>query len=365
MAENERRTINPNIADVETLSALPGIGREMAKRIIDARPYRHAEDLRKVQGIGPTVLARLQSELTFNGSEDDEGGSTEEAEVVEAKVPEAEDTHEMPPPPEQAAQEPVESREAEGEVAEAPPGAPETPPEPVTQPSEEPEAAEPPVGAQTALGEEVEEAEESEGAESTEAMPVEAAEEAELAETTPGRAVEEPQPVRRGWVLWVVAGSALLILILSLGLNLGILASINNGGLQFASPAELGEVRVRVDGLNARADELGQEVQGLRARLDNVEAFGGRIDALEGSTEQLGAELEDTASEVQGLSTEVSSIGQELDSLGQDLAALDQEIAGVQDEVQTLQEQTARTESFFEGLQSLLDELFTAPGGEQ
>jgi DNA uptake protein ComE-like DNA-binding protein len=58
MAENERRTIDPNAADVKTLSELPGIGPEMAQRIIDARPFERAEDLTKVQGIGPTVLAR-------------------------------------------------------------------------------------------------------------------------------------------------------------------------------------------------------------------------------------------------------------------------------------------------------------------
>jgi chromosome segregation ATPase len=163
----------------------------------------------------------------------------------------------------------------------------------------------------------------------------------------------------------MVAASALLALIVSLGLNLAILASINNGRLQFASPAEVGEVRVRVDGLDARAAELGQEVQGLRTRLDNVEAFGGRIDALEGSTDQLSAELENTASEVQGLATEISDIGQELSSLSQDLTTLNEEVAGVQSEVQTLQEETARTQSFFDGLRNLLDELFVPGGGDQ
>jgi chromosome segregation ATPase len=181
----------------------------------------------------------------------------------------------------------------------------------------------------------------------------------------PVRAAEEPQPARRSWVLWTVAGSALLVLILSLGLNLAILASINNGQLEFASPAEVGEVRVRVDGLDARADELSQEVQGLRTRLDNVEAFGGRIDELEGSTGQLSTELENTASEVQGLSTEISDIGQELGSLSQDLTTLNEEVAGVQGEVQTLQEETARTQSFFDGLRTLLDELFMPEGGAQ
>ncbi len=359
MAENERRTINPNDADVETLSKLPGIGPEMAQRIIDARPYQRADDLTKVQGIGPAVLAQLREQLAFNGSDgEDDDGPDEGAEVIEAKASEPQETYEVTPSPDQAASEPVEPGEAEEETTEAPPSALEalseleTPLEPVLQPPEEPEATEPPVGAQAAFGTEAEEAE--------------GAEEAEVAEPTEGMPAREaggPPPARRSWVLWTVAGSALLVLILSLGLNLGILASINNGRLQFASPAELGEVRVRVNGLDARADELGREVQGLRTRLDNVEAFGGRIDALEGSTQQLGAELEDTASEVQELSTEVSDLSQELSSLSQELAALDKEVAGVQGEVQILQEQTARTQSFFDGLRTLLDELFVPEGG--
>ena len=386
MSESKARTINPNEADAETLSGLPGIGPVMAQRIIEARPYGRAADLTKVQGIGPSTVARLQPHLTFNGSDGQSDEALDEgAGIMEAKAPEVAETYEVPLSPEQAAREPFEALEMAEEVSEAPPRAfeevseLEAPMEPALLPSEEPEAAEAPVGSQIALGagaEGGEEAVEMEGGEEAveaeggeEAAQLEGGEEAvEAEEGEPGEAVlaevtEKPQPARRSWVLWTVAGSALLVLLLSLGLNLAILSSINGGRLQFASPAEVGEVRVRVDGLDARAADLGQEVQGLRARLDNVEAFGGRIDTLEGSTQQLGAELEDTAREVQGLSTEVTGLGQELSSLSQDLATLDKEIAGVQSEVQTLQEQTARTESFFGGLRALLDELLMPEGG--
>jgi prefoldin subunit 5 len=369
MAESERLMVNPNEADVETLSELPGVGPEMAQRIIDARPYERAEDLTRVEGIDPDTVARLQSHLTFNGGEDSgEAAETEgEAEAVEVKAAEAEETYEVPPSPEEAAREPYEFSGVEEKETEAPPSALEeveeleTPLEPVLEVPEEAEAEQPPVGVQTALGAEVEEPE----AEAAEEAPEAEEEEEERAEAVPAMAREEPQPARRGWVLWTVAGSALLVLILSLGVNLGILASINAGRLQFASPAEVGEVRVRVDGLNERASELSQEVQGLRTRLDNVEAFGGRIDSLEGTTQELGTELEDTASEVQSLSTELNALDQELNGLNQELATLNQEVAGVQDEVQTLQDQTARTQSFFDGLRTLLDDLFVTDGGEQ
>jgi hypothetical protein len=377
MVENERHTIDPNADDVDTLSGLPGIGRKMAQRIIDARPFERSEDLIRVQGIGPSTLARLQPLLALGGS--DGGGRPDEigegAESVEAKAPETPERIEVPPSPEMAAHGTVETEGAESEESEleAPPTALEkvleleTPLEPSVEPPEEPEVTERPLGPETAIGEEAEEAEPAEGmwAEPSALAEVEKAEEAEEAEVEQLPEGKEPQPARRRWVMWTVAGSALLVLILSLALNLGILSSINGGRLQFASPAELGQVRVRVDGLDARADELGQEVQGLRARLDNVEAFGGRIDALEGSSQQLRADLEDTASQVQDLSGEVSDLGQELNGLSQDLAALDEEIIGLQGEVQTLQEQTARTQSFFDGLRGLLNELFAPEGGAE
>ena len=160
-----------------------------------------------------------------------------------------------------------------------------------------------------------------------------------------------------------MVGSALLVLVLSVALSLGMLATINDGRLEFASPAELGALTVRVEGLEWRASELSEEVQGLRARLDNVEAFGGRIDALEESAQELRADLDDTANEMQSLSGEVDDLGQEVKGLGQNLAKLGEEMAGLESEVQALQEQSARTQSFFDGLRNLLDELFVQEGG--
>ena len=45
--------ININSAEAGELRMLPGIGDVMALRIIEARPFKQLEDLRKVSGIGP------------------------------------------------------------------------------------------------------------------------------------------------------------------------------------------------------------------------------------------------------------------------------------------------------------------------
>jgi competence protein ComEA len=56
-----------NRATAEELTTLPGIGPHLASAIVADRarhgPYRRAEDLLRVRGIGPAVLARLKSRI--------------------------------------------------------------------------------------------------------------------------------------------------------------------------------------------------------------------------------------------------------------------------------------------------------------
>jgi competence ComEA-like helix-hairpin-helix protein len=61
--------IDPNRADAETLQRLPGVGAATAAAIIAARdsggPFRAAEDLMRVRGIGPAKLARMREHLSL------------------------------------------------------------------------------------------------------------------------------------------------------------------------------------------------------------------------------------------------------------------------------------------------------------
>ncbi len=62
--------INPNTADSEKLQKLPGVGPELAERIIAYRRqqgyFAVPEDLRKVSGIGPATYKKIQPHLTLN-----------------------------------------------------------------------------------------------------------------------------------------------------------------------------------------------------------------------------------------------------------------------------------------------------------
>jgi prefoldin subunit 5 len=380
MAENERRPIDPNSDDVEALSELPGVGRVMAQRIIEARPFSHPEELTRVRGIGPSTLARLQSRLSLASTDQEEGGLGEQgegAERVEAKVPETTTSYEVPPSPEKAVREPVETREAvEGESElQASPAAAEAVSE-VEVASESPfeaageqKAAELPQAPAPEAIAATDTAEETRppGTEEEKAQPVEA----EVEEVAPAEdivawsAVSAPQPARRSRVWGAAAAVGLVVLVLSLALNLGILASINGGQLQFASPADLAATGVRVDGLEARAGELSQEIQGLRTRLDNVEAFGGRIDSLEGTAQGFRADLDDATAQVGSLSGELDSLDSEIAGLSQDLADFQTSVSALESDVQALHDQNARTETFLGGLRDLLNQLFAEEGGAQ
>lgn len=59
-----------NTAPASELSLLPGIGPEMAKRIIAEReirgPFRSLDDLTRVRGIGPKTIRQIESMARFS-----------------------------------------------------------------------------------------------------------------------------------------------------------------------------------------------------------------------------------------------------------------------------------------------------------
>ncbi|MFT3921766.1 MAG: helix-hairpin-helix domain-containing protein [Myxococcales bacterium] len=64
--------IDPNRATAAEFELLPGVGPSLARRLVEARtaqgPFRSAQDLRRVKGVGVKTLARFERFLRF-GSE--------------------------------------------------------------------------------------------------------------------------------------------------------------------------------------------------------------------------------------------------------------------------------------------------------
>ena len=58
--------VNPNVASIASLRRLPGIGPEIARRIVEYRrtqpppAFATPDDLRKVRGIGPKTVLRIR-----------------------------------------------------------------------------------------------------------------------------------------------------------------------------------------------------------------------------------------------------------------------------------------------------------------
>lgn len=63
------KSIDPNRASRQDLMSLPGVGAKMAGDIIAARPFRSIDDLDRVPGIGPKMLAKLRPLLHIGTAE--------------------------------------------------------------------------------------------------------------------------------------------------------------------------------------------------------------------------------------------------------------------------------------------------------
>ena len=60
------RPVDVNRDTLEQIATLPEVGPEIAKRIVEGRPYSKVDDLLKVKGIGPKTLEKMKPRLKFD-----------------------------------------------------------------------------------------------------------------------------------------------------------------------------------------------------------------------------------------------------------------------------------------------------------
>jgi ribosomal protein S13/chaperonin cofactor prefoldin len=356
--DQEQISIDINTADEASLTKLQGIGSYLARRIIEDRPFGSIDDLTRVRGISGNDLERLRPFLTITGvsegsSNPDMGnvvnqpadiiedeGATDEAAEVAAEIVSPVDSSvvdqaqsfdvvtEVQETDEHEPMDQVEASSAKQEVVL--PVDEEQPQSPIEQPE------------QILDSTEFEEQSPETAADlETESLPDEL-------EPVEEQLIEQPaaQPgyITRGGACSLVLIGAFVTLLLGIAATLGILSSINQGRLEYASPSQIASLQSQADTLTMQSKALADDIDGMRTRMDNLESLSGQVSEME---------------------TEINAMQHEIDQLELQVAAnqasfedLTLQIEDIEAQIETLVSQGDRFESFLDGLRTLMGELF-------
>jgi competence protein ComEA len=267
--ENQKTNpqLNPNLADIETLSTIPGIGPALAGRIVESRPFSSPEDMMRVPGINTKFLKKIKPSLQFEVVE-----SMESSFMVEEELEANEESSEMDLPSDDN----VDMLSALVAVPES---------------------------------KELMIVEEQEHEPSNEPQP----------KTENGTKEKEstPEYLTRSQARWMAFNSGLFAFVLAVALSLGLIASLN-GGLRFASASQAGDFAFQLEGLKSQAETISGDVTGLRTRMDNLETLGGRVSSLEEASGDLEGELNALSENLDGFNQQVESLVSKVTGLQED-----------------------------------------------
>ncbi len=285
MNDDLELNLDPNSADKEALQKLPGVGPELAERIIAARPFDRAEDLIRVQGIGKAALARIKSYLVIE--ESSEGAELEIEKDQATLEPEARLDEEASDKPKEKASETAAKAGEE-------PIKPES--HAIAAGPQAPKAAKRP-----------------------------------LAKSVPKPAIEstarEPRFSRTD-TLWLIFGSVIFSVVFSVILNLMILGGIN-GTLNFGHHRAIKELSSLIGQASGDLEDLTGHIEGIERRLDALEGLSGRMVSIEDQVDSLTAEVNEAIVEVADLKGAMDELSQTTKEMEEQIGIFDTFLKGL------------------------------------
>ncbi|MCE1254911.1 MAG: helix-hairpin-helix domain-containing protein [Anaerolineae bacterium] len=294
MDKNEMQ-IDINHAEPEILCQLPGVGPSMAERIVAARPFSSIEELIRVRGINLNQVDKWRPLLiVINAEIKNEDLNNEPERQKETKDMDDQNNENLINTSEQV---PPETIENEAEISST-----ETkvvfPPEPIEIPGYIPE--------QEPLSQSV--------IENKPASPT----------------------FSRTVILAGGFGLAFITFILAILFSLGLLWGLN-GGLNYVTAIHYNELTGRMETLETRVDRLQQDTTALQQRLNTLEGLSARIGAVEQENADIKQQIIQQQKEMEDLNSSMQTLKREM---------------GV------VQQQNNRFQSFFDGLKTLLGDVF-------
>jgi len=360
--DDQVNLLDLNTATLGELKNLPGIGSNLAKRILATRPFASYEDLGRVSGFGRALMESLRTYATVISLPDVPTPDLQpagellqgeplpvaaeppaETSLVSESLPKGEPVTEITPVT--ALPIPSISVESGGEIPDQPaPILPVSEPELVAQ-VESVEQVEPPAQAiPPAVLEPPAEIMLPSAAEPLAAAeppavvepPVEAGPPSvPPAVEMPAPPPTPPRPVTRRQLILTSAISSAATLLVSMICILGFLATMN-GGLRFARLSQLQRVANRVESLNTQVTEIQGQLSELNERVVSLEGIGSRLTVVEDDVTQMRQDME-------ALSTQVNDFQKKIDDLSLQIDAL--------------LTRTSRFQKFLDGLEVLMQSL--------
>ncbi|MEA1977914.1 MAG: helix-hairpin-helix domain-containing protein [Chloroflexota bacterium] len=260
MTEESELRVDPNTADSESLAQLPGIGPELAKRIVKARPFESINDLQRVPGLGDDTLTKISPHLIIG----DEVSSTKE---TAGRVQDRE--------------------EVWGEV---------------TSRVFDERADQ--------LREEV-----SQATDKLQKLTEDArAGVSETAKRASERVAGLPEAFSRVDVLWLVVGAGVISIVLSVILSLAILGGINRT-LNFERLEAVQQLETGLAGVQGDLEDEFSRLDAVSQRLEALEGLSGRMNSVEDQVGSVQEDVEGALAQVETLQTSVNELSLETQDL--------------------------------------------------